>query len=78
MQQNCPSQLRHLFLPQPPVLPRKRIYLWSMMWKTAKSQWPECEAFIDRFLLGKEDVNTNVTKAEKFEGTTDLDKWIKF
>lgn len=49
-----------------------------MIWKTPKSQWPECEAFIDRFLLGKEDVNTNVTKAEKFEGTTDLDKWIKF
>ena len=49
-----------------------------MMWKTPKSQWPECEAFIDRFLLGKEDVNTNVTKAEKFEGTTDLDKWIKY
>ena len=43
-----------------------------------ESQWPECEAFIDRFLLGKEDVNTNVTKAEKFEGTTDLDRWIKF
>lgn len=43
-----------------------------------ESQYPEVEAFIDRFLLGKTDVNTTVLKAEKFEGTTDLSKWIKY
>lgn len=42
-----------------------------------ESQYPEVEAFIDRFLLGK-DVSTVCTKAEKFEGKTDLDKWIKY
>lgn len=30
-------------------------------------QYPEVEAFVDKFLLGKTDVNTNVTKAEMFE-----------
>lgn len=43
-----------------------------------ESQYPEVEAFIDRFLLGKTDVNTTVLKAEKFEGTTDLARWIKY
>lgn len=43
-----------------------------------ESQYPEVEAFIDRFLLGKTDVNTTVLKAEKFEGTTDLSRWIKY
>lgn len=43
-----------------------------------KSQYPEVEAFIDRFLLGKNDVNTTVLKAGKFEGTTDLSRWIKY
>ena len=43
-----------------------------------ESQYPEVEAFIDRFLLGKNDVNTTVLKAEKFEGTTDLARWIKY
>mgnify|MGYP002517323025 FL=1 len=43
-----------------------------------KSQYPEVEAFVDKFLLGKEDANTIVTKAELFEGKTDLSKWIKF
>lgn len=43
-----------------------------------ESQYPEVEAFIDRFLLGKNDVNTTVLKAEKFEGTTDLSRWIKY
>ena len=27
-------------------------------------QYPEVEAFVDKFLLGKEDIDTNVTKAE--------------
>lgn len=31
-----------------------------------ESQYPEVEAFIDRFLLGKAGVNTDVTKAEMF------------
>lgn len=43
-----------------------------------ESQYPEVEAFIDRFLLGKTDVNTTVLKAGKFEGTTDLSRWIKY
>lgn len=43
-----------------------------------ESQYPEVEAFIDRFLLGKTDVSTTVLKAEKFEGTTDLARWIKY
>ena len=43
-----------------------------------ESQYPEVEAFIDRFLLGKTDVSTTVLKAEKFVGTTDLARWIKY
>lgn len=43
-----------------------------------ESQYPEVEAFVDKFLLGKSDVNTIVTKAEQFEGKTDLSRWIKF
>ena len=43
-----------------------------------ESQYPEVEAFIDRFLLGKTDVSTTVLKAGKFEGTTDLARWIKY
>ena len=43
-----------------------------------ESQYPEVEAFGDKFLLGKSDVNTIVTKAEQFEGKTDLSRWIKF
>ena len=43
-----------------------------------ESQYPEVEAFIDRFLLGKTDVSTTVLKAGKFEGTTDLSRWIKY
>jgi len=43
-----------------------------------KEQFPEVEAFIDRFLLEKEDVRTdNIRRAEKFEGKVELDKWIK-
>lgn len=43
-----------------------------------EEQYPEAQAFIDKFLLGKEDVDTFVRKAEKFEGITNLDEWIKF
>ena len=41
-----------------------------------EEQWPELEAFVDRFLLGKE-VATDVRKAPMFEGV-DLDGWINW
>lgn len=41
-----------------------------------KEQWPELEAFVDRFLLGKE-VPTDVRKAPMFEDT-DVEKWINW
>lgn len=41
-----------------------------------ESQWPELEAFVDRFLLGK-DVPTDVTKAPMFT-EVDVDKWINW
>lgn len=41
-----------------------------------ESQWPELEAFVDRFLLGK-DVSTDVQKAPMFEDV-DVDKWINW
>lgn len=40
-----------------------------------KSQYPEVEAFIDKFLLGKTDVDTFVTKADMFEDMNYL-KWM--
>lgn len=40
-----------------------------------KSQYPEVEAFIDKFLLGKTDVDTFVTKADMFEDMDYL-KWM--
>lgn len=40
-----------------------------------KSQYPEVEAFIDKFLLGKTDVDTFVTKADMFEDVDYL-KWM--
>lgn len=39
------------------------------------SQYPEVEAFIDKFLLEKQDVNTIVTKAEMFKDV-DYKKWM--
>ena len=30
-------------------------------------QYPDVEAFVDKFLLGKDDADTNITKAAKFE-----------
>lgn len=41
-----------------------------------ESQWPELEAFVDRFLLGK-DVPTDVTVAHIFEDV-DVEKWINW
>lgn len=40
-----------------------------------KSQYPEVEVFIDKFLLGKTDVDTFVTKADMFEDMDYL-KWM--
>ena len=40
-----------------------------------KSEYPEVEAFIDKFLLGKTDVDTFVTKADMFEDMDYL-KWM--
>ncbi|MDH6304683.1 hypothetical protein M2459_001419 [Parabacteroides sp. PF5-5] len=40
-----------------------------------ESQYPEVEAFIDKFLLGKQEVNTSVTKAEIFRDVDYL-KWM--
>lgn len=40
-----------------------------------ESQYPEVEAFIDKFLLGKTDVDTFVTKADMFEDVDYL-KWM--
>ena len=42
-----------------------------------ESQYPEVEAFVDKFLLGKEDVDTNVTIAPMFEDV-DYERWIKW
>lgn len=39
-----------------------------------ESQWPELEAFVDRFLLGK-DVPTEVMKAPMFEDV-DVERWM--
>ncbi len=41
-----------------------------------ESQYPEVEAYIDRFLLGKENVNTVVRIAPESYAEIDLDKWI--
>lgn len=41
-----------------------------------ESQWPELEAFVDRFLLGK-DVQTDVQIAPMFQDV-DTEKWIKW
>jgi len=41
-----------------------------------QEEWPELEAFVDRFMLGK-DVPTEVTTAPMFEDT-DLSQWINW
>lgn len=40
-----------------------------------ESQYPEVEAFVDKFLLGKQEVNTSVTKADMFKDVDYL-KWM--
>ena len=42
-----------------------------------QSQYPEVEAFIDKFLLGIPDVETKVRKAPMF-GEVDLSRWIDY
>lgn len=42
-----------------------------------ESQYPEVEAFVDKFLLDKKDVNTNVTIAPMFEDV-DYERWMKW
>ncbi|MCM1489249.1 MAG: hypothetical protein NC095_00255 [Muribaculum sp.] len=39
------------------------------------SQYPEVTAFAERFLLGNEDFDTNITRAELFKDV-DVEKWI--
>ena len=40
-----------------------------------QSQYPEIEAFLDKFLLGKMEVNTHITKAEMFKDVNYM-KWM--
>ena len=40
-----------------------------------ESQYPEVEAFVDKFLLGKQEVNTLVTKADMYKDVDYL-KWM--
>lgn len=40
-----------------------------------ESQYPEVEAFVDKFLLGKQEIDTHVTKAEMFKNV-DYQKWM--
>lgn len=42
-----------------------------------ESQYPEVEAFVDRFLLDKKEVDTNVTIAPMFEDV-DYERWMKW
>ena len=43
-----------------------------------KEQYPEVEAFIDRFLLGKDVKTEGIHIAPMFDGKVDLKKWIKY
>jgi hypothetical protein len=43
-----------------------------------QSQYPEVEAFLDKFLLGKDADTKNVQVAPMFMDKVDLSKWIKF
>ena len=45
-----------------------------------ESQYPEVEAFIDKFLLGKSDVDTRdiLIAPQEFKEKVDLSKWIKY
>lgn len=41
-------------------------------------QYPEVEAFIDKFLLGKDANTTNIGIAPMFKDTVDLSRWINY
>jgi hypothetical protein len=41
-----------------------------------KSQYPEVEAFIDKFLLGKEDANTIIQFVDETLADKEVQKWI--
>lgn len=43
-----------------------------------EEQYPEVEAFIDRFLLGKNVSTDNIRIAPMFDGKISLDRWINF
>lgn len=43
-----------------------------------KDQYPEVEAFIDRFLLGKDVSTDSIRIAPMFEGKVSLDEWIMY
>lgn len=45
-----------------------------------ESQFPEVEAFLDKFLLGKSDIDTNniLIAPDHFKKTINLNKWIKY
>ena len=45
-----------------------------------ESQYPEVEAFLDKFLLGKTDVNTDniLIAPQAFKDKVDLNQWIKY
>ena len=44
----------------------------------AVEQYPEVEAFLDKFLLEKPLFTSDVTIAPMFKGKVDLNRWIKF
>ena len=41
-----------------------------------QSQYPEVEAFIDKFLLGKEDANTIIQYVDETLQDKEVQKWI--
>lgn len=43
-----------------------------------EAQYPEVEAFVDKFLLDIKTADTNVRTAPDFKGVTDLTKWINY
>ncbi len=43
-----------------------------------ESQYPEVEAFIDKFLLGKSGIDTSHILYSPFDGKIDLKEWIKY
>lgn len=42
-----------------------------------KAQYPEVEAFIDRFLLGKKVSTSGIRKADMFDGKVEIGKWVR-